>query len=137
VQEERMLALLTKAEKMEDIIALESRLSELRLEIESYTGSLNEMEAQTDYGTINVYVSEVKELSSGGTGFLDNLVAAIKGSLKSMLLALEGGIIGLIYAAPYIIVVAIIIIVIRRMGIGRNLRLPQRKKTKDDVRDQK
>jgi hypothetical protein len=135
VQEERMLALLTKAEKMEDIIALESRLSELRLEIESYTGSLNEMEAQTDYGTINVYISEVKELSSGDSGFLDNLLAAIKGSFKSMLIALEGGIIGLIYAIPYIIIVAIVIIVVRRMGWGRNFRLPQRKKSKNDNKD--
>jgi hypothetical protein len=136
IQEDRMLALLTKATKMEDIIALESRLSELRLEIESYTGSLNEMEAQTDYGTINVYISEVKELSSGDSGFLDNLLAAIKGSFKSMLIAIEGGIIGLIYAAPYIIVVAIIIIVVRRIGWGRNLRLPSRNKKKDNDRDQ-
>jgi hypothetical protein len=135
VQEERMLTLLTKAEKMEDIIALESRLSELRLEIESYTGSLNEMEAQTDYGTINVYVSEVKELTSASDGFMDNLLNAIKGSWKSILIALEGGIIGLIYAAPYIILVAIIIIVVRRMGLGRNLRLPRRNKTKDDNND--
>ena len=136
VQEERMLALLTKANKMEDIIALESRLSELRLEIESYTGSLNEMEAQTDYGTINVYVSEVKELTSSGNGFMDNLLNAIKGSLKSILIALEGAIIGLIYAAPYIIVVAIIIIVVRRMGLIRNLSLPKRNKKKDNDKDQ-
>jgi hypothetical protein len=127
VQEERMLLLLSKAVKLEDIITLESRLSELRLEIESYTGSLNEMKAQTDYATINVYVNEVKELTLINGGFFGDVVLALKGSLKSVLLALEKAVIILIYAAPYIIIFAILILFIKKIGLLSSIKLSKKK----------
>ena len=131
VEEERLLVLLGKAIKLEDVITLESRLSEIRLEIESYTGSLNEMKAQTDYGTINVYISEVKELTLQENGFLNNIVSAFKGSFSSLIIAIEGGIIGLIYVIPYLIIIAIIIIAVKKSGIGKNVKFRKEKNGKE------
>ena len=133
VEEERLLVLLSKAVKIEDIITLESRLSEIRLEIENYTGSLNEMKAQTDYGTINVYISEVKELTLQENGFLNNIVSAFKGSFASLIIAIEGGIIGLIYAIPYLIIIAIIIVAVMKSGIRKNIKFKKEKNEKEKV----
>ena len=59
----RLLELLEQAETMENIIALESELSNTIYEIESLTGSLRRLDDQISYSTIYVYISEVREVT--------------------------------------------------------------------------
>lgn len=61
---ERLQALLAKAENMEDIIALESAISETELQIEQLTGSLRHYDALVDYATIELRLREVLRLST-------------------------------------------------------------------------
>ena len=117
IEEERMLSLLGKATKLEDIIMLEDRLSQIRLEIENYTGSLKEMQALTDYGTINVYIGEVKELTTNESGFGSSIALALQDSLKNILKVFEAGIVGIIYIIPYLIILLIIGILLNKFGL--------------------
>ena len=55
--------MLEKAETVADMITIESRLSEVRYNIESVTSQLNNWQHQVDYSTINLSIYEVKELS--------------------------------------------------------------------------
>ena len=48
-KQERLLALLEKAESMEDIIALESALSEVEYQIEQYSSTLNRYDARSTF----------------------------------------------------------------------------------------
>lgn len=59
LQEERLLDILSKAEKLDDVITLEQALSEVRYEIESLTASLRRMDSQVAYSTLNIDLSEV------------------------------------------------------------------------------
>ena len=59
---ERLLALLEKAENMEDIIALESALSDVQYEIESLSGTLRDYDRLISFSTVEIYLSEVLEL---------------------------------------------------------------------------
>ena len=59
VEQERLWALLEKADTTEAIITLESRLSEIRYQLESYESQLRLMENQVSYSTVNLYVEEV------------------------------------------------------------------------------
>ena len=61
---ERLQELLSKAENMEDIITLESAISETELQIEYLTGSLRKYDSLIDYSTINLYLREVYRLST-------------------------------------------------------------------------
>lgn len=61
IQEERLLAILEKAEKLEDVITLESALSEVRYQIESLTAALRRMDNQVAYSYLNLYLQEVVE----------------------------------------------------------------------------
>lgn len=49
IQEQRLLAILEKADKLEDVVSLEQALSEVRYEIESITASLRHMDSQVMY----------------------------------------------------------------------------------------
>lgn len=62
VKQERLLALLEKADKMEDIISLESALSEVQYQIEQYSSSLQRYDSLVDFATIDVELSEVLEI---------------------------------------------------------------------------
>lgn len=61
LQEERLLEILSKAEKLEDVITLEQALSNVRYEIESLTASLRRMDAQVSYSSVSMSLREVVE----------------------------------------------------------------------------
>lgn len=63
VQEERILEMLSKAESLEYVLELESRLSEIRYEIENYTSKLNRYDSLISYSTVTILLSEVYELT--------------------------------------------------------------------------
>jgi len=77
-KQERLLALLEKAETMEDIIALESALSDVEYQIEQYSSELNRYDALVGFATFNVYLSEVGQVTQevGETASLGQRMAA-------------------------------------------------------------
>lgn len=107
VQEERLLDMLGKAENIDTLIMLESRLSEVRYEIESIERQLRNWQNQVDYSTISVYLQEVavytptatvqrsfgermgNSLRDGWTRFvrsLENLSLSLAGALPGLVL---------------------------------------------------
>lgn len=63
VEQERLLELLDLAESVEDIITIESRLSQVRYEIESMESRLRSYDNQVDYSTVYMDIYEVEELT--------------------------------------------------------------------------
>lgn len=63
VQEERLLAILMKAEKIEDILILEQELSSVRYDIERMTQSLRQMDQRISFSTLEVTIQEVYEIT--------------------------------------------------------------------------
>lgn len=60
IEQERIWALLEKADNLESIIALEERLSEIRYELESMESTLRLYDNQIDYSTVYINIEEVK-----------------------------------------------------------------------------
>lgn len=60
-QEQSLLNMMELAESVEDIIAIEDKLSEIRYQIESLQTSLNSWDRQVDFSTIDLSVEEVRE----------------------------------------------------------------------------
>ena len=60
---ERLQNLLAQAEKMEDIITIESAISETEQMIDSLSGTLQHYDYQVDYATVNISLQEVGKLS--------------------------------------------------------------------------
>lgn len=61
---ERLQELLRQAQDMEDIITIESAISETELEIEFLTGSLRKYDSQINFSTITLSLREVYRLST-------------------------------------------------------------------------
>ncbi len=63
IEQERLLALLEKADDLEYIIKLEQRLSEVRYSIESYKSRLRTYDDKITYSTVRIYVYEVTRVT--------------------------------------------------------------------------
>lgn len=60
-ERDRLLELMEQAETMSDLLEIESRLTEVRGELERYASQLKVLDNQIDYATVNLNLSEVTE----------------------------------------------------------------------------
>ena len=82
-EQTRLLELLAKAENMNDLLTIESRLTDVRTELEQVASALKLYDNQVSYGTIYLNIQEVKEYTDTtepetvwdriGTGFVESL----------------------------------------------------------------
>lgn len=77
---DRLLVLLEKAEKMEDIITLEDALAEVQYEIDRHTATLRKYDSLIGYSTFYIRLNEVEQIvetpgvkESFGSKFMSNL----------------------------------------------------------------
>lgn len=122
-QRDRYMALLEKAEKMEDILVIDSALTEVIYEIESYTGTLNKYDALVAYSTVNLNLREVVELTEAepvDPTFGERIASAFLDSTESFVEMMQSIVVGVAAAMPFLIVpviiVVVVIIVIRSNG---------------------
>lgn len=84
---ERLLALLEKADNMENIIALETALSDVEYQIEQLTGTLRKYDSLVGYSTITMRLDEVLKITEQpkDTATLGGRISnALKGGLDDM-----------------------------------------------------
>lgn len=60
IEQERLLNLLSKAEKLEDLLVIEERLTEVRYELEKVNSQLRVLSNQVNYATVNLNIEQVK-----------------------------------------------------------------------------
>lgn len=111
-EQERLLAMMEQAETMEDLIILESRLSDIRYQIESMESRLRTYDNQIEYSTVYLRLDEVVELTPivveektawqrMGEGFMD--------SLKNIGNGIKEFCISFVIALPYLIILFVFV----------------------------
>lgn len=117
-EQERLLELLTTAETVEDMITIESRLGEVRYQLESMNSQLRTFDNQVAYSTVHININEVIELTpvvelTDG----ERIAQGFAKSVADVLYGIKEFFINLIINIPYIIVwgivIAIIFVIIR------------------------
>ncbi len=115
IQEERLLELLSQATSLEDMITLESALSDVRYQIESLTASLRRMDSQVTYSYLNISLQEVVEyrtIQEKPQNFGEQLSDAFDRGMSGMVTGVQNFILLLAEAGPSLILLAIIVILI-------------------------
>lgn len=125
-EQNRLLELLEQAENIEDIIAIESRLSEVRYQIESMESQLRTMDNQVSYSTVYLSIEEVKQFTPVKEQSIgEKIVTGFRKSLSNVETGLLNFGIGFIIGIPYIlllgVLVFIIVVIIRFMLKKGNL----------------
>lgn len=111
-EEASLLKLLENAMSIDDIIALQSRLSEVRYQIESMESQLRTMDNLVDYATINLYIEEVEDytpIEQPGMG--ERISKGFKQSIEQITKDAKNLIIFVIVNSPYLVIWGVIIAV--------------------------
>lgn len=109
-ERDRLLELLGKAETVEDIITIESRLSEVRYQLESYTSQLRTFDNQVDYSTVHISISEVeRETNVEPKTFWEEVVEEFGDSLHQMKRSARNFAIWFLGCTPYLVVWVVVI----------------------------
>lgn len=118
-EQERLLSFLEKAESVQEIIALEERLSDVRYQLESMEAKLRTIDNQVDFATVNLDISEVLELTpvKESTAW-ERLSEGFMGNLRDIGDGLVDFCIWFVINIPYfviwVIIITVAVLIIRR-----------------------
>ena len=125
---ERLQSLLKQAEEMEDIITLESAISETELAIEQLTGSLRHYDSLVGYSTVYLSLSEVAKLTdveAPAIGFGAQMAEAFRSGASRFAEGVRAML--LYFARSWIGWLVVIVIAVAGVLIVRKLRRKARK----------
>lgn len=124
---ERLQALLAQAETMEDLITLESAISQTQEAVDAYSGNMVYYDAQVEYATVQLSLYEVSTLSNveqTPMGFSGQLSNAFGNGIDSFINSLENLALFFAYHWLSLLVWAGIITVVVRIVRGKRPQKP-------------
>lgn len=128
VERDTLMALLEKAESLEDTLAIQDRLTNVQWELERLESTLRTLDSQINYSTVNLAITEVKlyteETPEGwwgraSTGFVDTLnsIGVFFSELGIFLIANSP------VLAILIVIVVVIVIIVKKSNKRQKERL--------------
>ena len=128
IQEERLLAMLEKADRLEDMLTIEEHLADVRYNIENYTTQLKYLDSQVSYSTVTLSVEEVVEYSpdqSTARSFTSRMQTAFRSSISGLVDLVQGLILFLLRSWYILLILAAVIF----FGVRRIRRFIARRKS--------
>lgn len=115
IQEERLLSYLAKAEKIQDMLTIESELNRVRTQIDSLTTTIQNWDVQIAYSTIYVSVYEQRvattTVKSPFNDFMGKLRDAFLSSVNLLLAALAGLVVWFFRLAPFVAILGLALLI--------------------------
>lgn len=130
-EQERLNALLEKADSLETIITLEDRLTEVRYELENYQSQKNLYDDLVSYSTVNIVLQEVDyTVTVDEDSVLSRITSGLKTTFRDLKVNFADFIVWLIVNLPYLIIWAVVIFVIVKIvkGVRRRRKAKKEKK---------
>ena len=136
-EQERLIELLEKAESMEDIITIESRLSEVRYELQSYESTLRTYDNKVNYSTVSVDIREVERITKveKERTFFEEIQYRLENNFYDIGQSLRSFAIWFISSLPYLLIWAVVIFLAVRLVRKIFWKKPffRKRKNKQDV----
>lgn len=129
-QEERLIEMLEIAETVEDVIAIEEKLTDLRYQIESLQSSLNNWDRQISYSTVGLSIQEVEKYTPQTVvqpSYGEKLMTAVVNGFEAVGDFFSGLLLWLVEALPSIVLIALLLFVIVKLFKLRRVRKAKKK----------
>ncbi len=110
-EETRLLELLDKADTVDEMLQIESYLSDVRYEIESYTAQIKNWDSRISYSTVSLTIQEVSlytDSSPADVGYGTQLKNSLVSSAKAVWHFLRNLLKFIVAALPVLAVIAVI-----------------------------
>lgn len=132
VEQERLLELLSQAGNMEDLLAIESKLSEVRYQLENYGSQLRMLDNQIDYSTVHLSVNEVERITEvKERTFFEEISDRFNDSLYDVGRGFRSFTIWFVGSLPVLavwaVIIALIVLVLKKVFSGRHREKKERR----------
>lgn len=108
-EQERILELMEKAQKIEDVIVIEQRLTEVQNEIEQLTGQLKQWDSLISLSTVTVTINEVRDIiPTKSYGLGGQMSSIFRASLNTLIEVCRYLVLALTAAVPFLALAAVI-----------------------------
>ena len=139
-EQEKLFELMEKAEDVESIIAIESRLSEISYEIESNASRLRIYDNRISYSTVELRINEVSYAGvDEKAGLGERIIAGIEENLVDMTAFIGSLLFSLVINLPSIAllaaIAALIVLIVKRIKRRRAAKRSAKKSTERSVDD--
>lgn len=126
-EQARLLELLSQAENMADLLEIESRLTDVRYELENYASQLKLYDNQIDYATIHLDISEVQEYTPVEEPTLwERIRSGFGDSLKALGESVQDLLVWIIVSLPFLVIyggiAVVVILLVRKARKSRKLK---------------
>ena len=115
-QETKLLEMMDLAESVEDIIAIEEKLTDVRYMIESLQSSLNNWDRRVNYSTVDISVNEVSAYTPSApvkVSYGERLVNSFVGSVKGAVEFFKDLLVFIVSMIPTLVIIALLFFVFR------------------------
>lgn len=137
-QEARLLEMMDAAETVEDLIAIEEKLTELRYQIESLQSTLKNWDRQVAYSTLDLEVQEVIEYTpESRMSYGQELALALTNGLKRTGEFFKDLLLAIVGALPALVILAVVLAILipvwkKRRKARRAKKNPPAEKPKEE-----
>ena len=143
-EQERILALMEKAETVDQLIALENRLTDIRYQLDSYNSEILDYDNKVDFSTIYLELQESidgKINQSGNYSFFDRVRDGFFRNLFEIRLFFEDTALFVLVFIPQILLVLLIILLIvfankKLLNRKKKGKQPERNKVEQEKKEQ-
>ena len=104
IQQSNLMEMMKKADTVEDMLAIEDRLTEVRSELRILTNQNSQIDYDVDSSTIHIELEEVHIYETKNLSFMERLQQTILDSASGFVQAMADLGVLLIYAFPYLVV---------------------------------
>lgn len=134
IEMEHLLAMLEKCETVEEMLEIESRMAEVRYDIENYGSRLRTYDNLVDYATVYMYINEVKTYTEPEVEpetYWDRVSESFSDSIENIWEGIKDFGVGFVGAVPGLLIFAVIAFIL--FLIGRKIYRKHFKKNKVEV----
>lgn len=111
-QRDRLNELAAQANSTTDLLEIESQLSDVQYQLESYTQQLRNLDGQVTYSTVDITLREVASLTPTGVTFPERLADAFAGGWNGFVVFVQGIVLTLVYLWPLLLILAVLLVVL-------------------------
>ena len=135
-QESRLVEMMAIAETVEDVIAIEDKLTDIRYRIDSLQTSLNNWDRRVNYSTLNLGVEEVKEYTPDEKkiSYGQELLKAFTDAIEGVGEFFKDALVFVVSAIPALVIIAVLFFVLRPVLKKSGARCKARREKKAEAR---
>lgn len=109
-EQEQLMKLMEQAKTVEDTMSIQSRLTDVRYELESYMSQLKVYDNQVDCDTVNISIQEVKnETPTGELSIGQKMLNGLENSLRAIAESAKNLCIWFVASIPYFVILFAVI----------------------------